>query len=503
MPCSTPGTDGGTTTGTLDRSRQPAGAAHAVRAAFLSLLLPGAGQLWLGRRQRGIVLTVISLTTVLLVAGALAWDLSGLASVLVRPGVLDALLVANVAILVFRGFAIVDAYGSGRRPPPLPPTVPGSGPGTDVGFSPSKVRIVAATLALIVVLPHVAVGYYGLQARATLGGVFPVATAEAADLAAVGMDAATWTEDGRLTVLLIGSDAGPRRSGVRTDTIMVASVEVGSGRAAMISIPRNLVRVPLPTWVPSDHRCRCFPDPINGLYAAFRDRTDLVPDGVDPGAAVLRGSVEQLLGVRIDHHAVADLRGFVDAVDALGGVTIDVDRRVFDQLDSPDPGEWDAIDLRPGRHHLDGREALVYVRTRRSGDDYLRMARQRCFLGALLDQTGAADVLRAFPKLTAIMRTSISTDLPRDTLASVVDLAAAVDPSGIDVLSVTPPDLARRDTRGYPVADVSLVRAAVRALLGPDRDPMPVMRPATETATSTVPLASPAPAQPLSRSCRP
>ncbi|MBW3562266.1 MAG: LCP family protein [Actinobacteria bacterium] len=484
-----PESDGGSTTGNGYPDIGPPGAQRGIRAAFLSLLLPGAGQLWLGRSQRGValVLVALSLTGATVVAtGRGAGDLAGL---LVRPGVIEVLLLTNVLVLAFRAFAIADAYVCGRRR--------GRGVGPGGAMTASTVRMAGATLALIVLLPHVAVTFYGLEVRATLGGVFPGTPAHAADV--VGEEPRRpWDEDGRLTVLLVGSDAGPERSGVRTDTILVASLDVTTGDAALISVPRNLVRVPLPRWVGTDERCRCFPKAINGLYAHFQDRTDLVPRGVDPGAAVLRGALEQLLGVRIDHHAIADLRGFVDAIDALGGVTVDIERRIYDQLDSPDPGEWDAIDLRPGRHHLDGREALVYVRTRRNADDYQRMARQRCFLGTLLEQKGTSDVVQGFSRLAAIVRSSISTDLPRAVLPDVVELATGIDRSDIEVLSVTPPELARRDARGYPVADPVRVRSAVRQLLSID-----VVAQVPETATDSAGTATPPPPpEPLSRTCR-
>lgn len=478
-----------------------------MRAAVLSFLLPGAGQLWSGPWRRGAALMVVSLASVILAAVLALRDLRDLASLLVRPAVLEVILVVNVLVLAFRAFAVVDAYRCAHDRS----RVPSDGPGSTAGAPDGRhlVRAAGATLALLMVLPHAAVAYYALEGRATLGGVFPGTAAHAADSRSVPHPEA-WQEDGRLTVLLVGSDAGPRRSGTRTDTIMVASVDVGSGEAALISIPRNLVRVPLPAWAPSDLRCRCFPDPINGLYAHYRERTELVDDGVDPGAAVLRGAVELLIGVRIDHYAIVDLRGFVDAVDALGGVTVDVERRIYDQLDSPDAGEWDAIDLHPGRHHLDGRQALVYVRTRRNASDYARMNRQRCFLGALLDQTGTAEVLRTFPRLSTIIRSALQTDLPREALPDLVELAGKVQPSTIAVLSVTPPELASRDMWGYPVADGPLVRSSVRRLLAADEvtdgadaaDAAVPEAPIRETTTS-VPArsAQPPPSQPLARSC--
>ncbi|MBW3577803.1 MAG: LCP family protein [Actinobacteria bacterium] len=436
-------------------------------------------------------------------------DLVGIASLLARPGVLDAVLVGNALVLAFRAYAVVDAFRCARRPLRMPvPLLPATA-GEHV-----MVRATGVALAMVTVLPHAAVAHYGLEARAVLTDVFPVAAEPAHAAEAVDADGRESTGRAepsplmgtdRFTILLLGSDAGPLRRSLRTDTIMVATIEPSSGRAGLISVPRNLVRVPLPGWLRAPWRCRCFPGPINGLLDYFKDRDDLVPDGVDdPGMAVLIGALEELLRLSIDHYAMVDLRGFVDVVDALGGVTIHVDRRIYDQLDSPHEGEWDAIDLRPGRHHLNGRQALVYVRTRRGSDDYGRMQRQRCFLGALLEQADAPTVLRRFGRLAAIARASLTTDVPRDLLSGVVDLAVMVDPADVRVLSITPPDfVAGRDRDGYPIPDLALVRTAVRSLLDAEpapATPAPVVESATARATRTT---TPTPAtEPLSRACR-
>ncbi|MDP9022681.1 MAG: LCP family protein [Actinomycetota bacterium] len=471
--------------------------------------MPGAGQLWVGRWHRGVVLVAVWAALVVSVLALPVRDVVGIPSLLARPGVLDAVLVGNVVVLAFRAYAIIDAFRCARRPLRMPvPLLPATA-GEHV-----VVRAAGVALAVVNVLPHAAVAHYGLEARAVLTDVFPVAAEPAHAAEPVGADGPESTGRAepsslmgrdRFSILLLGSDAGPLRRSLRTDSIMVATIEPSSGRAGLISVPRNLVRVPLPGWVRAPWRCGCFPGPINGLFDYFRDRDDLVPDGVDdPGMAVLIGAVEELLQLPIDRYAMVDLRGFVDVVDALGGVTVHVDRRIYDQLDSPHEGEWDAIDLRPGRHHLDGRQALVYVRTRRGSDDYGRMHRQRCFLGALLEQADAPTVLRRFARLAAIARASITTDLPRDVLSDVVDLAVMVDPADVRLLSVTPPDfVAGRDRDGYPIPDVALVRTAVRSLLDAEpapAAPAPVVQSATtrETPTTTPPPTT----EPLSRACR-
>ena len=131
----------------------------------------------------------------------------------------------------------------------------------------------------------------------------------------------------RITILLAGGDAGPGRGGLRTDTIIVATLDTVTGHAALMSIPRNLVQVPLKpeydlafidleqqltvwderkTWtedngdgVPDQFTpCRCFPDQINAIYPFTRRWTETYPDEVDPGMAALRDTLDRLLRPR-------------------------------------------------------------------------------------------------------------------------------------------------------------------------------------------------------------
>lgn len=467
-----------------------------LEEAALSLLLPGAGQLRADRWHRGMVMVAVTLGAAALGAVLPLRGVAALAGALARTRTIDGMLAADLALLAFRVYAVVDAYRCARRPLRRRAHRAARPPRT--GRERGVVALSATLLAILLLLPHAGVAYYGLHARALLTDVF---TAQAAAAPAThtpdepSPSTPAWPSrpgfEGRerVTVLLLGGDAGPMRTGLRTDTIMVATLEPRTGEAELISIPRNLVRVPLPAWVPDTWRCDCYPRPINSLYDWYRHRTELVPDGVDPGAAVVTGAVEQLLGLRIDHHVLVDHAGFVQVVDALGGVTIEVDERVYDQLDSPDEGEWDAIDLRPGRHHLDGRQALVYVRTRRQGSDYVRMGRQRCFLAAVTQQVDVPTVVRTFPTLASILRRSVRTDMPRDLVPSAIELALTVDVREVGVLGLTPPAFNDGWDDGYPVVDVYAVRAAVRQLLATGPPPAavssapPDVTPAPDTQT--------------------
>jgi LCP family protein required for cell wall assembly len=269
------------------------------------------------------------------------------------------------------------------------------------------------------------------------------------------------------TILLLGTDEGPGNWGVRTDTIILVAAQHVTGRAAAFGIPRNLVQVPV------GDRLKRFNEPLNGLYGFAREKPQLFPGGTDPGATALKQAVSLLLGVRVDYYALVNLRGFADLVDALGGVRILVKERLVDSVTRPAWGEpKPRIDVVPGRtYHFYGREALAYVRSRKTSSDYTRMARQRCFLSALADQLDPVRVLRSFGSLAKTVETSVSTDVPLDRFPGLVRLVTGIDPS--ETLTVTfGPEyfFARRKKDNHPVPHAGKVRALVRdAILHPER----------------------------------
>ena len=293
-----------------------------VVASLLSLLLPGAGQLYAGARRRGLVL--LGITAALLV-GAVA-----LAAVW-PSGVVDRRLVAvllavDLALLAVRLFAVVDAWRGGA-----------------IGI---------AALALLTAAPHVAAGYVTVRGYSVLERVF--ADEEPADRLAGQSSSSpcrlpryvapdTWQlalverlgpgevapleRSPRVvanakptgpkpwtTILLLGTDEGPGNWGARTDTIILAAIQHGTGRAAAFGIPRNLAQVPLGKEA----------EAVEGAA----ERALRASGGGAAGASALKQAVSNLLGLRVDYYALVNLLGFADLVDALGGVEIEVKERL-------------------------------------------------------------------------------------------------------------------------------------------------------------------------------
>jgi polyisoprenyl-teichoic acid--peptidoglycan teichoic acid transferase len=435
-----------------------------LAAALLSCILPGAGQLYLGHRRRGAAMLVVAVLC-LAVAVGLASEPGAVSRMLVQPRALLALLLADAGLLLFRVVAVLDAYLLARRDnfrAPAPTS------GWRKGAAAGLVVLVALTAA-----PHAAAAYYDLQAYDLLTSVFtgddPQWHARDRDRHQTGNGLVT-AVPGRVTVLLLGGDAGPGRQGRRTDTMMVASFEVATGKVALFGLPRNLVQVPLPDGPAADYfgECRCFPRLLNELYAFAEDeRPDLFPNSARPGIAAVAGAAEELLGLPIDHYALVDLLGFVDVVDALGGVTVNNVKPLDIAIDRLGrEGDQPAFEVQPGRKRLNGFTALAYSRSRETTSDYDRMQRQRCVIGSLARQTEPAEVLAAFPRLVRVLKRSVATDIPASRLPALIE-AAGDQPVKVATVGFTPPTYNSGWSSGYPIPDVAKIQRSVRRLTSP------------------------------------
>lgn len=502
-----------------DPAVQPSHRAKALFAAALSLLAPGAGQVLLGYRRRGLAMLAI---TLLLVAGALLLWQRGLIELvvwLVQPRILIGAVGLNLAVLAFRMFAVLDAYRLAQRA-----TVAGETFRTRLVTTP-----LLALLLAVVAVPHLAAGYYNLLFYDLLTDVFassstvsliptpnqsvalvptPTATATATAVPSATPTATippqsaqavpprtdelptpapptptpeptatpqptatpvpptptTAPPPERLNVLLLGSDAGPGRWGVRTDVIMVATLDPATGRAALFSIPRNMVQVPFPAETANSLPFQKWPEMINALYGYGTANPQLFPGGNDPGANALKGAIGALLGIPIHYYAMVNMQGFVEVVDALGGVTIDVQFPMRVSLSPPGPDdEWRTYDIQAGRQHLDGYAALAYARSRTGNSDYHRMHRQRCVLGAVAREADPTSLLLAFPTLSDVIKGHVQTDIPLELLPELIRLGDQIDASQIVVVGFTPPAYTSGFAAGYPIPDVPLIQQRVQS----------------------------------------
>jgi polyisoprenyl-teichoic acid--peptidoglycan teichoic acid transferase len=255
-------------------------------------------------------------------------------------------------------------------------------------------------------------------------------------------------------VLILGSDRRPRTPNWRTDVIMIVAMDLKTGRAGVISIPRDVYISPIP-----NHR----PNRINVIdYLGEQDE----PDGGGP--KLLASIIEEKMGVPIHHYLRFDFEGFKKVVDALGGLEITLDCPVSDYL----PEEDISIRLQPGTHRLDGKQALGYVRSRRQGGDLERSRRQQRVVWAVRDQIQRENMISKIPALYAALHNSVQTDIGLVSAIRYVRFALSLDPEDVHGFVLSPPDLLRSGWQGGMsvfIADWELISGQIQAIF--DRPP--------------------------------
>jgi LCP family protein required for cell wall assembly len=296
----------------------------------------------------------------------------------------------------------------------------------------------------------------------------------------------------RITILLAGGDGGPGRGGMRTDTMMVATIDVVTGRAAIFGFPRNLGHTPLPSRFKNAFvdlqrsvnarivgsgagglaaNCGCFPEQLNALYPFTRKWTRTYPDEVDPGMAALRDTLSHVMGIPIDYYALADMAAFVDLVDAIDGVDVYVQQPLQAEVSPPREGDpWATVDVEVGWNHLSGSEALAYARARKNSSDYVRMQRQRCMVRAVAAKADPLTLLRSFSSIVDAVEGSVVTNFPLSLAPDLLTAAARLNFDDIETVGFVHGYWEReRDGLGKPVLDLGRVRAKVdRVIAGPD-----------------------------------
>jgi len=256
--------------------------------------------------------------------------------------------------------------------------------------------------------------------------------------------------DGRYNIMLLGGDAGADRTGLRPDSISVASIDAETGATTIVGIPRNLYDAPFvagsPLYgeYPDGYDCGddCL---VSFLYTYGEEHPDLYPDaesrGSNPGVEAMRDAVEGITGLTVQYYALIDMQGFVDLIDALGGIQVDVQQRIPINGGVDGNGQPINVDgwIEPGEQKLDGYHALWYARARHGTSDYDRMARQREVQQALLSQFQPATVLSKFQSVASAGVETVDTDIPQGALAAFVDLAVKAKSQQITSLELVPP----------------------------------------------------------------
>ncbi len=449
-------------------------------------IIPGAGLTRTRYRRFGWVL--LSLFALGLIALALLAVAHGALSTALSLAVSPDLLLTVAGLSVVGGLIWIFSIILTHR---------GSEPPSADRASRLVLRSFTALVCLLVAAPTVQVIRYAAIQRGVVGTVFAgSSTPKVGSTAAPNKTAADpWKGIARVNMLLIGSDAGSDRTGTRTDSMIVASMNPQSGDTVLISIPRNLERVPFPV---SDPLYALYPQGfycpqvgagreclINAVWKTAEDNRALFKNDKNPGLTAIRDVIQEITGLKMDYSTVIDLDGFSKLVDAMGGVMVDVKERL------PIGGEVDASGrlrgetgwVEKGYQRLDGYHALWYARSRVLSDDFSRMRRQRCLIGSILDQVNPVVMLGKYPALAQVAQENITTDLAATELSAWVNLVQRIQKGTLSSLTFTADNI--NTTRPDFAKIRQLVQDAVAA------------PPPTSSATTTGPTATPSTIPPL------
>ena len=459
----------------------------AFSAAFLSFLFPGLGQAYAGAYVRGLALAApLLIAAAILVVYVLASGIVDFGLWLSQSSVLGPLAIVNIVLLAYRALACLDAYRLA-----IEPAAPSAAGIRRFGRKSGQIdplSIIGLGLILaILVSGHIIVGYWDLKfynvtreihaplviEQPTLGpsaSPEPTVTFPPQETLAPAATIQPWTGTSRLNILLVGADT---RGGIRTDSMIVVSIDPVSHQVALFSILRDATGVPMP---PKSRLSQLFGPTFNSKLTnlwEFADKyRNLFPGG---GADALK----QALGYTffgnqnaIQYYVEVGFSGFEKVVDTLGGVTINVPAPVFDN--GFPSNSSDAVHLRvffpAGIQHMNGNEALTYARIGHvlGSSVYARTIRQQQVVVALEQQDNFSDISAHLGDLVDTLGQTVHTDIPEgpDVLGPMIQLAETIKADDIKsyVWATSNPNYAAiRATVKAAIAPASSVPNALQA----------------------------------------
>ena len=538
----------------------PTGRRSALRspllAAVLSFIFPGLGQAAVGKPRRGAVIAIpflVALAAILLIVVVARGKIVDLA---VNQQWLTNLLLVDLILLGFHAWAVVDSYllADGYRPKRERGMsgprkwIPMLGIGlilsstvlVHAGFASVDLSVMnglncissATGSCMFANVPTLAPGQtiampsddpnnQVIDSPTPSGSVMgptpspSLGTFDPSSLPsfAVPPDAANWAADGQLNVLLAGIDAGSgggRNLGLRPDTMIVLHVDLATGRAAMIGIPRNTMCVPLPRTIAAHYStptngcpANTYPYMLNWLANdAGWNHPSWFPFYQGPNLQYTRAmtatqvAIETLTGLQIDGFAVINLEGLVTLIDDVGGINITVPANLT-AYDMPcgQKGTWAAkyrvcnvspphtgypianpdviphmiadaaqsgglqtitaqvnngydigFTVKAGAQHMDGDWALAYARTRIYTSDYSRMMRQQLVLKSMRQSMNPCALLPKMKKFLDDMGTAFWTNLPLGDASRWAGIAKYITGDSVKSITLDPASLGSAGT---------------------------------------------------------
>ncbi|WP_328520431.1 LCP family protein [Kribbella sp. NBC_00359] len=469
----------------------------AIALTLVSALIPGSGLLMGGRKKLGAFVLTISVGLLLIAAYVGLTRRDSILAFAVSP---RQLLIATAAVVVLGVCWIWIVVASHKLLRPVSMTYTGRLVGS----------MFVGLLCFAIAVPTTVAAQTVMAQRDLVGSVFQSeGNSKSATRPKVDNNKDPWAKTPRLNLLLLGADDGVGRTGVRTDTVIVASIDTRTGDTALISLSRNWMRMPFPADSPLhkvypdgfwDPRLGNVEQPeyyLDSMYDNVpRQHPGILGQTDNEGADVVKLAASAALGLDIDYYMQVNLAGFRQIIDAVGGITVNVNYRVPIGGDYGDgPGSNTAKKpsgyIEPGPNQkLDGYHALWFARGRYGLSDPSRQERQRCTIHALVNSVNPATLVTKYQQIASAGKQLLRTDIPQEILPAFIQLGLKVKSA-----NVTNVDLDK--TKNFPTGknpDYTAMQEIIQKAIAPKTKPVstPPKKPGTKTtATPTAPAGTP------------
>lgn len=467
------------------RGHRARSASQALGLTLLSTLIPGLGFVLGGRKKLGAFVMTLSLG--LLVIGAYV-GLTKRDSILALAVDPSQLLIATAAVVLLGFLWICVVVSSHKLLRPISLTATGRLAGS----------MFVGLLCFGIAVPTTVAAQTVMAQRDLVGSVFQSeGNSKSATRPKVDKKD-PWANTPRLNLLLLGADDGVGREGTRTDTVIVASIDTKTGDTSLISLSRNFMRMPFPQDSPLYKK---FPDgywdpslgnveqPEYYLDSMYDNIPKKYPHILGPsdneGADVMKVSVGEAMGLDIDYYMQVNLKGFEQIVDALGGITVNINYKV------PIGGDYGAGPgsnsekkpsgyLQPGPNQkLNGHDALWFARGRYGLSDPSRQERQRCTIHAIVNSANPATLVTKYQAIASASKQLLRTDIPQEILPAFIDLGLKVKNANVSNVDLD-------KSKNFPTGknpDYEAMREIVRKAIEPQATKPVASTPSTKTST--------------------
>lgn len=235
-----------------------------------------------------------------------------------------------------------------------------------------------------------------------------------------------WNEKDPINILLLGIDSRPEddeESPPRSDTTLIVHIDPATKQAAMMSIPRDL-EVLIPEFGLNK---------LNAAYPLGEANADTIEGG---GPTLVAQTIEANFNIPVHYYATVNFDGFIEIIDTVGGVIVDIEAPLSDNLYPTEDLGVTRVHFHTGLQKLDGDQALRYVRTRHGDNDIRRGDRQAQVLTALQAQALDLNLITRAEELLNGLADTFRTDLDHTQLLALSNLARQIDMAAVQKVNL-------------------------------------------------------------------